>query len=287
LSAAADAAQGLAGAALRIAIVGPTHPIKGGVAVHTTELAHHLQAAGHDVTLVSWSQLYPAMLYPGETTVPPRPTGGDAVPAHRPGFALGPAGLVAARGTRARGIRPGHRGSRDPADRARPPDPHARRPLRSDAAPRILGLAHNVLPHEPRPGDEALMGAFLSRLDGVLVHTAAQAEVAESLGADPVRTVPLPPHLPGGPRAHREPYAGPPRLIALGIVRPYKGLDVLLEALARVPGPTLTIAGEVWGDLGSRLARPGRAARPRRAGDVPGGVRAPPPTSRRCWPSMT
>ena len=43
-------------AALRIAVVGPTHPIKGGVAVHTTELAHHLRAAGHDVTLVSWSR---------------------------------------------------------------------------------------------------------------------------------------------------------------------------------------------------------------------------------------
>ena len=239
MSAAADAAQGLAGAALRIAIVGPTHPIKGGVAVHTTELAHHLQAAGHDVTLVSWSQLYPAMLYPGETKVPlDQP---EVTPFPRTVRVL-------------HWARPGswRRAGRLPPERRQ--------------RARILGLAHNVLPHEPRPGDEALMGAFLSRLDGVLVHTAAQAEVAESLGADPVRTVPLPPHLPGGPRAHREPYAGPPRLIALGIVRPYKGLDVLLEALARVPGPTLTIAGEVWGDLGSRLAA--RAAQPDLAGRV-------------------
>ena len=34
--------------ALRIAIVGPTHPYKGGVTAHTTELAHALEAAGHD-----------------------------------------------------------------------------------------------------------------------------------------------------------------------------------------------------------------------------------------------
>ena len=40
-------------AALKIAVVGPSHPYKGGVASHTTTLAHELADAGHDVTLVS------------------------------------------------------------------------------------------------------------------------------------------------------------------------------------------------------------------------------------------
>ena len=40
-------------ASLRLAVVGPTHPYKGGVASHTTELCHELAEAGHDVTLVS------------------------------------------------------------------------------------------------------------------------------------------------------------------------------------------------------------------------------------------
>ena len=56
--------------ALKVAVVGPTHPYKGGVAAHTTTLAHHLAEAGHDVTLVSWSHLYPSRLYPGEQAVP-------------------------------------------------------------------------------------------------------------------------------------------------------------------------------------------------------------------------
>ena len=50
-------------AALRIAVIGPTHPHKGGVAAHTTMLAHHLDDAGHDVMLVSWSHLYPSKLH--------------------------------------------------------------------------------------------------------------------------------------------------------------------------------------------------------------------------------
>jgi glycosyltransferase involved in cell wall biosynthesis len=40
-------------------------------------------------------------------------------------------------------------------------------------------------------------------------------------------------------------------LLFFGIVRPYKGLDVLLRALARGPARlTLTVAGEFWGGTG-------------------------------------
>ncbi|WP_241255494.1 glycosyltransferase family 4 protein, partial [Candidatus Protofrankia californiensis] len=58
-----------AGSRARIAIVGPTHPYKGGVAQHTTELAHRLAARGHDVRIESWSAQYPARLYPGQQRV--------------------------------------------------------------------------------------------------------------------------------------------------------------------------------------------------------------------------
>jgi glycosyltransferase involved in cell wall biosynthesis len=41
------------------------------------------------------------------------------------------------------------------------------------------------------------------------------------------------------------------RLLFFGIVRPYKGLDVLLRAMARAPEHlTLTVAGEFWGGTG-------------------------------------
>ncbi len=252
-------------AALRIAVVGPTHPIKGGVAVHTTELAHHLRAAGHEVTLVSWSQLYPARLYPGETTVP----------LDQPEVTPFPATVRALHWARPLGWR---RAGRELAaydlvlvvhviPQVVPAHLTLIRAATAGATPpRIVAVVHNVLPHEPKPGDESLMRAFLTRVDGVIVHTKPQANVAISLGAEHVRTLVLPPHLPGGPPARREPYAGPARLVALGIVRPYKGLEILLDALAQVPGPTLTIAGEVWGDLGERLRV--RAAQPDLAGRV-------------------
>ena len=50
---------------MRIALIGPAHPYKGGGAWHTTELARWLADAGHDVVLESWRHQYPAGLYPG------------------------------------------------------------------------------------------------------------------------------------------------------------------------------------------------------------------------------
>src|SRR5439155_22636099 len=54
---------------VKIAIVGPAHPYKGGGARHTTELAHRLAAQGHDVIIESWRAQYPRRLYPGQQTV--------------------------------------------------------------------------------------------------------------------------------------------------------------------------------------------------------------------------
>ncbi|MGD0604136.1 MAG: glycosyltransferase [Streptosporangiaceae bacterium] len=249
---------------MRIALVGPAHPYKGGGARHTTELAHRLAAAGHDVAISSWRAQYPRWLYPGQQTVDvpegrPYPRTVRRLRWYRPDgwlaegrrlaradlviFALltplqVPAYLAIWAGLR---LRPG------------------RRP------PRTAVICHNVLPHERRPGDVTLTRILLARVDTVIVHSAGQAKLARELApAAQVVVAPMPPHLPcwsGGvnPTAPRNPPrpGGPPgppegvRLLFFGIVRPYKGLDVLLYALARAPASlALTVAGEFWGGTG-------------------------------------
>lgn len=260
-------------ASLRVAIVGPTHPFKGGVASHTTTLAHELADAGHEVTLVSWSHLYPALLYPGEQAVPggapdvpPFPRTLRVLSWARPDTwvragrrlrdvdvivvvhvvpVVVPAHLAL---LRAAGV--GGSGSRGPGG----------------AVPRVVVVAHNVLPHEPGPGDRRLVSSLLRRADAVVVHSDEQARLAAELGAHRVREVDLPPHLPGGPREERPPHEGPLRLLSLGIVRDYKGIDLLVDALRDVPDVTLTVAGELWGDAGRRVRE--LAADPRLAGRV-------------------
>lgn len=148
-------------------------------------------------------------------------------------------------------------------------------------APRVATICHNVLPHERRPGDILLTRAVLRHSDAVLTHTERLACAARGLAAGtPVTVAPMPPHLPASaagevafsapgtapavPPRPCEPAARGPggtpsggqgasqpavlRLVFFGIVRPYKGLDVLLRAMAQAPDCLLlTVAGEFWG----------------------------------------
>ena len=247
-------------ASLKIAVVGPTHPYKGGVASHTTTLAHELEDAGHDVTLVSWSHLYPSFFYPGEQSVP---SAGDpdVEPFPRTVRALSwarPDSLVRA-GRKLRDVDliivvhvippvvPLHLTLLRAAG--------VGRTAMTGRGPRSVVIAHNVLPHEPHPGDAALMRTFFRRVDAVVVHSAEQSRLARELDAEHVVVTDLPPHLPGGDPVERHEHRGPARLLALGLVRGYKGIDVLMRAMLRVPGVTLTVAGEIWGDAGDEIRR--------------------------------
>jgi len=233
---------------MKIALVGPAHPYKGGGARHTTELAHRLAAAGHDVIIESWRAQYPSRLYPGQQTVDVPE--GEPYPRTRRRLAwYRPDGWLA-EGRRLR-----------PADLVvfayltplqAPPYLAVMAGLRRPA--RTAVICHNVLPHERRPGDVPLTRALLTRADTVITHSAAQAAQARDLApAATVRTARIPPHLPttrpGTQATERAEPAGPARLLFFGIVRPYKGLDVLLRALAQAPAHvTLTVAGEFWAD---------------------------------------
>lgn len=244
---------------MKIALVGPAHPYKGGGARHTTELAHRLAAAGHDVIIESWRAQYPSRLYPGQQTVDV-PEGEPYPRTHRRLAWYRPDGWLA-EGRRLR-----------PADLVvfayltplqAPPYLAIMAGLHRHA--RTAVICHNVLPHERRPGDVPLTRALLTRADTVITHSAAQAAQARDLApAATVRTVAMPPHLPGNnqgteraevsapaptpPPDPAEPFV-PARLLFFGIVRPYKGLDVLLRALAQAPAEvTLTVAGEFWAD---------------------------------------
>jgi len=249
---------------MRIALVGPAHPYKGGGARHTTELAHRLAAAGHNVVVESWRAQYPAWLYPGRQTLD-APEGRPYPRTYRRLAWNRPDGW-AAEGRRLRSadlvvfalLTP----LQVPAYLAILAG-LGRRPGR----PRTVVICHNVLPHERRPGDVALVRTLLSHVDTVLVHSAGQAAEARQLVPDvPIVVARMPPHLPFAasemPAAEHEdlsaersavPASGQAtcNLLFFGIVRPYKGLDVLLRALAQAPEQvTLTVAGEFWGGTG-------------------------------------
>ncbi len=104
--------------------------------------------------------------------------------------------------------------------------------------PRVL-TAHDVLPREPRRGQLTAQRRLYARMDAVIVHSEHGAARLRELGVERVHVIPhgplteltnqpadaaLPPEL------HR---SGGPVVLFFGLIRPYKGLDVLLDAWRR------------------------------------------------------
>jgi glycosyltransferase involved in cell wall biosynthesis len=235
---------------MRIAVVGPTHPYKGGIAQYTTTLAHQLAGSGHEVTLESWSHQYPKLLYPGQLTV--REPELEPYPGTRRRLSWRRPDSWLACGRRLRG--------QDLVVLvvATPIQMLAYRAvlagLGRQRETRVVAQCHNVLPHERRASDVRLMRGTLTRVDGVLVHSAEQAKIATGLTDRPVVVEHMAPVVVASRAADgtaaRNAASSPPhrRLLFFGIVRPYKGLDVLLRALAAGPPDVrLRVAGEFWG----------------------------------------
>jgi glycosyltransferase involved in cell wall biosynthesis len=99
--------------------------------------------------------------------------------------------------------------------------------------PRLL-TAHDVLPREPRPGQLAGQRALYERMDAIVVHSEhGAARLRDELRLDPARVHVIPHGVLDGldvPGAAPFPKPDKPVVLCFGLIRPYKGVDVLLEA---------------------------------------------------------
>jgi glycosyltransferase involved in cell wall biosynthesis len=115
--------------------------------------------------------------------------------------------------------------------------------------PTVL-TAHDVLPREPRAGQRRAQRALYQRVDHVVVHSEhGRRRLVGGVGLDPARVTVIPhgafDHL--APLAARLPPEltddGRPVVVLPGLLRPYKGLDVLLRAWPGLDGAQLWVVG--------------------------------------------
>src|SRR5215216_3526887 len=52
---------------MKVSIIGPAYPLRGGIAHHSYRLRQELIARGHDVQVISFRKLYPSLFFPGTT----------------------------------------------------------------------------------------------------------------------------------------------------------------------------------------------------------------------------
>jgi glycosyltransferase involved in cell wall biosynthesis len=123
------------------------------------------------------------------------------------------------------------------------------------ARPALVLTAHDVLPREPRRGQLVAQRRLYDRFDAIVVHSEhGRARLVAELGADPDRVHVIPhgvfAHL-ADRSAGEPPPPAPfeteqPVVLMFGLMRPYKGIDVLLDAWRGVDGQTPIEGAELW-----------------------------------------
>jgi glycosyltransferase involved in cell wall biosynthesis len=142
----------------------------------------------------------------------------------------------------------------------------------------LVLTAHDILPREARPGQRSAQRRLYDRFDALVVHSEnGRRRLIEELGVDGARVHVIAhgalAHLaaPGGEKDVRLPSETPgPVVLCFGLMRPYKGIDLLLEAWRGIEGAELWIVGAPRMDI-SQLradAPPGVRFVPRFIGDA-------------------
>lgn len=129
----------------------------------------------------------------------------------------------------------------------------------------VVLTAHDVLPREPRPGQVRAQRWLYARADFVIVHSRHGAERLYELGVHPAKVFVIPhgafTHLAEQPEERPLPdelaAVEKPVVLCFGLMRPYKGIDVLLEAWRGISDAELWVVGLPKMDLA-----PLRAAAP-------------------------
>jgi len=242
----------------KIVLLGPAHPLRGGIASSSERLAQELQQNGYEVVLYSFSLQYPSLLFPGKTQYTDDPP---------------PEGLT---------IRPvlnsvwpfnwwkvGRALRREAADLVLvrfwipfmgPCLGTVLRMVRRNKSVKVICISDNIIPHEKRPFDRLFTRYFIRAVDAFIVMSKSVGEELRQFSRTlPFRYVPHPVYDNYGAQASREESLAQlqlPReknyLLYFGFIREYKGLDILLEALAdpRLKNLPLhlLIAGEFYSD---------------------------------------
>jgi len=244
---------------MRIVILGSAYPLRGGgIASFNERLAVHLQEVGHEVDIYSFSLQYPNFLFPGKSQYSDEPA---------------PTGLHIK--TTVNSINPfnwikvGKELKKANYDLLivrfwmpffGPCLGTIQRQVRKNKHTKIVCIADNIIPHEQRMGDSLLIRYFLKSVDACL--TMSKSVLADLKMLSPQMPAVYTPHpLYDNYGVHQSKKEarrllkiaeGDKVVLFFGFIRQYKGLDILLEALAdsriRALGVKLLLAGEFYGD---------------------------------------
>ncbi|MCB0535130.1 MAG: glycosyltransferase, partial [Saprospiraceae bacterium] len=256
-------------------LISPAHPLRGGIAASSERLAQELQTLGHEVVIYSFNLQYPAFLFPGKTQFTDDPPPPGLLIKTRLN-SINPFNWLAV----------GRQIAREYPDQIivrfwlpfmGPCLGTVLRVARwfSRKKTKTTALVDNIVPHEKRPGDRPFARYFVRACDDFVVMSRSVGEEIQGFlqiatpgfGPTPNPSPPREGGVGGGairyaPHPIYDNYGDPvdksaarqklglpeqvPLVLFFGFIRAYKGLDLLLEALAETPEIHAIVAGECY-----------------------------------------
>ncbi len=243
---------------MKISILGPAWPYRGGIAAFNELLARQFQAEGHEVRLYTFTLQYPGFLFPGKTQYSTEHAPKDLV-IERQLNSCNPLNWLSL----------GRRIQKECPDLLlvaywlpfmAPSLGTVCRCAKKNRHTKVVAILHNLIPHEHRPGDKLFSRYFIGSVDAAVSLSKSVLEDISVFNPQLPRVFsPHPLYDNMGEKASREEACAhlslDPEtryLLFFGLIRSYKGLDWLLEAFAKSglkdKGYKLIIAGEFYTD---------------------------------------
>jgi glycosyltransferase involved in cell wall biosynthesis len=246
----------------KIIIIGPAHPLRGGLATFDQRLAKEFNDTGDDCSIYSFSLQYPSFLFPGKTQYSnePAPVDLKIFPVIN---SINPLNWIKI-GNRIGKERPDIVVIRFWLPFMGPAFGTILKRVKRNKHTRIVCIADNIIPHEHRPGDTVFTKYFLKRCDAfITMSEKVMNDLRKFVPDKPAKLVQHPLYDNFGdiiskPQAREKLGVGSQESIVLffGFIRKYKGLDILLDAMkilkqnlkSQISNVKLLVAGEFYDD---------------------------------------
>lgn len=241
-----------------VVIIGPAYPLRGGLATFNQRLAKAFEEEGWNATLLSFSLQYPSMLFPGKTQYSAEPPPKDLKILSKIN-SINPLNWIQV-GRFLQSQKPDLVVVRFWIPFMGPALGTLLRLVKMNKHTRIICIADNVIPHEKRKGDALFTSYFLKSCHGFITMS---EKVLKDLRlfekTKPAVLVKHPLYDNFGESVPQEMAREKLQLpkdekiiLFFGFIRKYKGLDLLLDAMADIRiqagNIKLLIAGEFYED---------------------------------------
>ena len=241
----------------KVVIIGPAHPLRGGLASFDERLARQFRQEGDEVIIYTFSLQYPSFLFPGTTQYSSEPAPND-IEIKVCINSINPINWIMV-GNELKNYKPDFIIVRYWLPFMGPCLGTILRRVKHNNHTRIVCIADNINPHEKRPGDKAFTSYFIKPIDAFITMSEKVMKDLKVMTNKPAHQVVHPLYDNFGealPKDEARKYltleTSDKIILFFGFIRNYKGLDLLLQAMAlpqiKETEIKLLVAGEFYED---------------------------------------